>query len=144
MYIFYFFIHIGYKPPTFGEYMSVEFIYWYWIYPANYRGIVGGFLPQGQTVRGPIVHPKKNGQLGPGAQQSGAQLSAPKKWTIGPRTVGPWARNPPTDIYPPIVGRIYPIPVYKFNGHVFPKCWQLLSNEYIHTKKCMLRNTLTL
>ena len=33
---FFIFIHIGYKLPTFGEYMSVEFIYWYWIYPANY------------------------------------------------------------------------------------------------------------
>ena len=41
--------------------MSVKFIYWYWIYPANYWR----------------------------AQLSGAQLSAPKKWQIGPRTVGP-------------------------------------------------------
>ena len=57
-------------------------------------------------------------------------------WTIGPRTVGPWGRNPPTDnIYPPIVGRIYPIPS---NWHVFPKCWQLVSNMNI--KKSMLRN----
>ena len=30
-----FHIHIGYKLPTLGEYISVEFIYWYWIYPAN-------------------------------------------------------------------------------------------------------------
>ena len=41
--------------------------------------------------------------------------------TVGPRTVGPWGRNPPTDIYPPIVGRIYPIPVYDINWHVFTK-----------------------
>ena len=39
----------------------------------------------------------------------GAQLSTFSGWTIGPRTVGPWGRNPPTDTYPPIVGRIYPI-----------------------------------
>ena len=36
VYIFYFYIRIGNKLPTFGVYMSVEFIYWYWIYPANY------------------------------------------------------------------------------------------------------------
>ena len=29
------------------------------------------------------------GQLGPWAQLSGAKLSALRKWTIGPRTVGP-------------------------------------------------------
>ena len=43
------------------------------------------------------------GKLGPG------QLGP---WTVGPRTVGPWGRDPPTDIYPPIVGRRYPIPEY--------------------------------
>ena len=48
------------------------------------------------------------GQLGPGAQLSGAQQSTFSRLTIGPRTVGPWGRNPTTDIYPPIVGRIYP------------------------------------
>ena len=25
------------------------------------------------------------------------------------------------DIYPPIVGRIYPIPIYRFNWHIFPQ-----------------------
>ena len=45
------------------------------------------------------------------AKLSGAQLSTFSGWTIGPRRVGPWGRNPPIDIYPPIVGRIYPIPV---------------------------------
>ena len=30
------YIHIGNELLTFGEYMSVEFIYWYWIYSANY------------------------------------------------------------------------------------------------------------
>ena len=69
--------------------------------------------------------------MGPGQLSPGAQLSTFSGWTIGPQTVGPWGRNPPTDIYPPIVGRIYPIPVYKFNGHVFPKCWQLISNMNI-------------
>ena len=89
--------------------MSVEFIYWYWIYPANYWRI--------------YVSPR-------------TQLSTFSGWTIGPRTVGPWGRNPPTDnIYSPIVGRIYPIPS---NWHVFPKCWQLISNMNI--KKSMLRN----
>ena len=34
--IVYYYSHIGYELQTFGEYMSVEFIYWYWIYPANY------------------------------------------------------------------------------------------------------------
>ena len=68
------------------------------------------------------------GQLGPG--QLGPWTVGPR--TVGPQTVGPWGRNLPTDIYPPIVGRIYPIPVYKFNGHVFPKCWQLLSNMNIY------------
>ena len=55
------------------------------------------------------------GQLGPGLLGPGAQLSTFSGWTIGPRSVGPWGRNPPTNIYPPIVGRIYPILVYKFN-----------------------------
>ena len=69
---------IGYILPTIGGYILS----------------VGGFLPQGPTVRGPIVHPEKvdswapgpncppqksgqlgPGQLGPGAQLSGAQQS---------------------------------------------------------------------
>ena len=29
------YIGIGYILPTIGEYMLVEFIYWYWIYSAN-------------------------------------------------------------------------------------------------------------
>ena len=126
-----FYIHIGYKLPTFGEYMSVG---WYWIYPANYWRIYivsWRVSAPGPNSPGPNCPPWKSGQLGPGAQ-----LSAPKKWTVGPR-----GRNPPTAIYPPIVGRIYPIPVYKFNGNVFPKCWQHLSNMNIYTyKKCTLPN----
>ena len=31
------------------------------------------------------------GQLGPGQLGPGAQLSALKKWTVGPRTVRPWS-----------------------------------------------------
>ena len=60
--------------------------------------------PRGPVVRGPICHflgadswapdswaPGQlgPGQLGPRARLSGAQLSALKKWQIGPRTVGP-------------------------------------------------------
>ena len=76
--------------PTIGGYMSF-----------------GGFLSRGPTVRGPTVRgpncPGPNcpfcqgGQLGPG--QLGPR-------TVGPRTVRPRERNPPNDIYPPIVGRI--------------------------------------
>ena len=51
------------------------------------------------------------GKLGPGPLGPG-QLG-PR--TIGPRTVGPRGKNPPTGINPPIVGRIYPNTVYKFN-----------------------------
>ena len=81
---------IEYILPTIGGYKSV-----------------GGFLPQGPTVRGSIVHPEKvdswapgpncpgpncpppkSGQLGPGAQLSGAQLSR------GPTVRGPTVRGP--------------------------------------------------
>ena len=64
--------------PTFGKYMSVEFIYRYWIYPANYWRIyvsLEGFFRWAQLSR--------------------AQLSAPKNWTVRPRTVrGPVVRGP--------------------------------------------------
>ena len=37
--------------------------------------------------------------------------------------------HPPNDIYPPIVGRIYPIPIYKNSTDIyFPNCWQNISN----------------
>ena len=73
------------------------------------------------------------GQSGPGAQLSGAQLSTFSRRTVGPRTVGPldswapdnWApgkyinladicsRNvPPSDIYSPNIGNIYPMQIY--------------------------------
>ena len=29
--------------------------------------------------------------------------------------------NPPSDTFPPIVGMIYPIPIYKYNWHIFLK-----------------------
>ena len=32
-------VGIGYILPTIGEYMFVEFMYWYWIYSANNLGI---------------------------------------------------------------------------------------------------------
>ena len=32
-------VGIGYILPTIGEYMFVEFMYWYWIYSANNWGI---------------------------------------------------------------------------------------------------------
>ena len=68
------------------------------------------------------------GQLGPAAQLSGAQLSTFWRRTVGPRTVRTRGGNPSNGIYPPIVGRIYPIPVCKFNWYVFPECWQLIFN----------------
>ena len=88
----------------------------FWVWTVRPR-TVG---PRGPTVRGPTVRFLK--------ADSWAQLSTFSRWTIGPRTVGSWGRNPPTDIYPPIVGRIYPIPVCKFNWYVFPECWQLIFN----------------
>ena len=37
--------------------------------------------------------------------------------------------HPPNDLYPPIVGRIYPIPIYKNSTDIyFPNCWQNISN----------------
>ena len=54
------------------------YIYFYWIYAAKiWRSYVSRIytLLQGRTVRGPIVHFFQGGQLGPGAQLSGAQLS---------------------------------------------------------------------
>ena len=51
--------------------------------------------------------------LGPGAQLSGAQLSALKKWTVGPP------------------GQLGPGEMYKINWHLFPKCGQHISNIYI-------------
>ena len=35
----YIFVLDTYMLPTFGKYLPVEFIYWYWIYPANNWGI---------------------------------------------------------------------------------------------------------
>ena len=40
---------------------------------------------------GPNCPPPKSGQLGPGQLGPGAQLSALKKWTVGPQTVRPWS-----------------------------------------------------
>ena len=60
-----------------SEQGAVEFMYWYWIYSANYWEIymlVGGFLSQGPNVRGPIVPQENSGKLGPGAQLSEPQL----------------------------------------------------------------------
>ena len=62
--------------------------------------------------------------------------------TIGPRTVRPRGRNPPNDIYPPIVGRIYPITAYRFNWNVFSKCWRHISNTNIPLSKNILYQTL--
>ena len=59
--------------------------------------------------------------LGPGAQLSGAQLSALKKWTVGPP------------------GQLGPGEMYKINWHLFPKCGRHISNIYI-TKKYTFPN----
>ena len=56
---------IGYILPTIGGYMSV-----------------GGFLPQGPTVRGPIVHPEK------------VDSWAPDNWAPGPNCPGPSCPGP--------------------------------------------------
>ena len=144
-----------------NENLFARFIFWT-IFIFLLQNIEGGFRqiwprtigPRtvGPRTTGPrTVGPLDNwapdnrapGQLGPG------QLGP---WTIGPRTVGPldsWAPDnwapgqKPSNlqyIYPPIVGRIYLIPVYKFNWHVFPKCWQLISNINMKIKKSMLVN----
>ena len=100
--------------PTFGEYISVEFIYWYWIYPANYWGICVSWRV-----------------CAPGPNCPGPNCPPWKKWTVGPRTVWPGSnvkilltyvlkilaarrahRNTPTDIYYPNVGSIYPMQIY--------------------------------
>ena len=66
---------IGYILLTIGGYMSV-----------------GGFLPQGPTVRGPTVQgPNCPGPNCPGAQLSGAQLSR------GPTVRGPTVRHQKVD-----------------------------------------------
>ena len=44
-------------------------------------------------------------------------------------------RHPPTVIYPPIVGRIYPIQIYIFSWHIFPNCWQCISNINVYSSK---------
>ena len=61
-------VYIGYMLPTFGEQMSVDFVH----------------CPRAQLSGGPNSPLFQGGQLGPGAQLSGAQLSALKKWTVGP------------------------------------------------------------
>ena len=53
------------------------------------------------------------GKLGPGAQLSGAQLSTPKKWQIGPRTVGPEYKMPHPNPRCDIQNTMYTIPNIK-------------------------------
>ena len=85
--------------------MSVELIFWYWIYPANYKEI---------NVSWRVSAPGPNcpGPNCPGAQLSGAQLSggptvrgptvhffradswAPDKWAPGPNCPGPNCPGP--------------------------------------------------
>ena len=54
----------------------------------HFRMVLGKLGP-GQL--GPNCPVFQGGQLGPGAQLSGAQFSALKKGTVGPRTVRPWS-----------------------------------------------------
>ena len=76
-------------------------IFWYWIYSANNWGIYvnyGVFVrPSGAGLQ--IVHLQEC-------------VSFFKAYSA--------TLHPPIDIYPPIVGRIYSIPIYKFKKHVFP------------------------
>ena len=61
-------------------------------------------------------------------------------------------RNPPSDLYSPNVGNKYPIQIYILKNllfltprpkgaqktsswHIFPKCWQFISNISMHNKK---------
>ena len=80
--------------------MSVEFLYWYWIYFANNLGI---YINWRVSVLGdsPIgnVHFLEY------------FIRIFLKNTHSPTL----HRHPPIDIYPPIVVRIYPIAIYKFN-----------------------------
>ena len=48
--------------------------------------------------------------------------------------------RPPTDIYPPIVSSICPKPIHKFNWHIFPNCWQYISNIQINIQMYILEN----
>ena len=110
---------IGYILPTIGGYILIldifcqqlADIFWYWIYSANNWEIYvnyGVFVrPSGAGLQ--IVHLLECVSL--------------KKSIFCIATL-----HPLIDIYPPIVGRIYPIPIYKFNKHVFPNCWQNITN----------------
>ena len=112
---------IGYILPTIGGYMSV-----------------GGFLPQGPTVRGPIVHPEK------------VDSWAPDSWAL-------WQCIKSTDICSPNDGSTYPIQIYTLqNVHSLtlrpkgrtenlqltyvPKCWPHLSNTNIYITTCTFPN----
>ena len=104
---------IGYILPKIGRYILILDIFWYWIYSANNWEIYVNY--------GVFVRPS-----GAGLQIVHLQECASLKKQTYSATL-----HPPIDIYPPIVGRIYPIPIYKFNLHIFPNCWQNISNTNI-------------
>ena len=70
---------IGYILPTIGGYMSV-----------------GGFLPQGPTVRGPIVHPEKVDSWAPGPNCPGPNCPGPNCPPLKTGQLGPGQLRKPS------------------------------------------------
>ena len=116
------YICIGYILPTIEEYMLVEFIYWYWIYSANileiyvswiYILLFDIFCQQ----LGEICQLKRVGLQNilfkENTHSSKCTICnpapTPHNWHISPNC---WQNISNT--------RIYPIPLYKFNWHIFP------------------------
>ena len=78
--------------------------------------------PRGPTFRGPTVRPQK------------VDSWAPDSWAPGPNCPGPnW---PPwkSGLLGP--GQLGHVAMYKINWHLFPKCWQHISNTNIYITKC--------
>ena len=69
--------------------MSVEFIYWYWIYPANYWRIYVSWRVSapGPNCPGPTVHPEKVDSWAPGPNCPGPNYPGPN--CPGPNCPGP-------------------------------------------------------
>ena len=115
---------IGYILPTIGRY-----IFWYQIYSANNWGIcsgIGYFLPTimgiysdiGYILPTIVEYMSIMGCLCP-LRAQGCRLCIFQNVYLLKKAYSA-TLHPPIDIYPPIVGRIYSIPIYKFKKHVFP------------------------
>ena len=91
-------------------------IFWYWIYSANNWEIYVNY--------GVFVRPS-------GAGLQIVHLLEYVMCIFLKKEAYSATLHPPIDIYPPIVGRIYSILIYKFNLHIFPNCWQNISNTNI-------------